>query len=248
MEKFTWPGGCQAAVTISYDDGLITQLENAMPQLDGFGIRATFFPSGDGLTDPSHIDAWRAAAAKGHEIGAHTIHHPCDRARDFVREGFSLQDYSPERMREELGRNLDIIRKFGFNPDGGVFAYPCGESLYGEGLTQSYKPIIKEMFSAARGVTEDIADPVKADLYDVPCFGVTCGAEGMIEIAERARASGSWAVILFHGVGGDYISVETKAHEGFLKYLVENRDTIWTAPFGEISGFISKNRKTLPNR
>ena len=242
MGKFSWPGNIQAAVTLTYEDGLITQLENAIPQLNASGIRATFFPSGDGLTDPSHIEAWRAAASKGHEIGAHTIHHPCDRARDFVREGFSLQDYSESRLKEELKQNLDIIEKFGIQSGKRVFAYPCGESMYGEGLKKSYVPVIKELFSAARGVTEEIADPEKVDLYDAPCFGVTCGAKGMIDIVEKARETGGWAIILFHGVGGDYISVETGAHREFLRYLAAEKESVFTAPFGEISALIEKRR------
>lgn len=242
MGKFAWPEGAKAAVTLSYDDGLVTQLEKALPQLNQAGIRATFFPSGDGLTEPANIAAWSAAAAAGHEIGAHTIHHPCDGARDFVRKGFSLQEYSEARLREELKQNLDIIEKFGIHRGKRVFAYPCGESMYGEGLKKSYVPVIKEIFSAARGVTEKIAAPETVDLYDAPCFGVTCGAKGMIDIVENARENGGWAIILFHGVGGDYISVEAGAHREFLRYLVAEKGNVLTAPFGEISALIEKRR------
>ena len=242
MGKVLWPGGAKAAVTLSYDDGLITQIEKALPQLNEEGLRATFFPSGEGLTDPANIAAWRAAAAAGHEIGAHTIHHPCDGARDFVRKGFSLQEYSEARLREELKQNLDIIEKFGVRQGKRVFSYPCGESMYGEGLRKSFVPVIKEKFSAARGVTEEIADPENVDLYDAPCFGVTCGAKGMIDIVEKALETGGWAIILFHGIGGDYISVEASAHREFLHYLAAEKKNVITAPFGEISGLIEKSR------
>ena len=187
MGKFAWPGGALAAVTLLYEDGLTSQLEKAIPQLNEAGLHGTFFPSGDGLKDPSNAVLWSAAIAAGHEIGAHTINHPCDRAHDFVREGFSLQDYSEERLRGEINENLEIIKKFGASVDRPVFAYPCGESVYGEDLKKSYVPLIKEMFLAAKGVAGNIADPEKVDLYDVPCFGITCGTQGMIDIAEKAR-------------------------------------------------------------
>jgi peptidoglycan/xylan/chitin deacetylase (PgdA/CDA1 family) len=237
MGKFAWPGGALAAVTLLYEDGLTSQLEKAIPQLNEAGLHGTFFPSGDGLKDPSNAVLWSAAIAAGHEIGAHTINHPCDRAHDFVREGFSLQDYSEERLRGEINENLEIIKKFGASVDRPVFAYPCGESVYGEDLKKSYVPLIKEMFLAARGVAGNIADPEK------PCFGITCGTQGMIDIAEKALARGGWALFLFHGVGGDYISVEAGAHREFLRYLVAEKANILTAPFGKISAAIEKSRR-----
>ncbi|MGD0566236.1 MAG: polysaccharide deacetylase family protein [Candidatus Goldiibacteriota bacterium] len=242
MGKIIWPGGAKAAITLLYEDGLTTQLEKAIPQLNESGLRGTFFPSGDGLKDPSNAVLWSAAVTAGHEIGAHTINHPCDRAHDFVREGFSLQDYTEERLRDEIRENLEIIKKFGVPAGRPVFAYPCGESVYGEGLKKSYVPIIKEIFLAAKGVNGIIADPEKVDLYDVPCFGITCGTQGMIDIAERAVQCGGWALFLFHGVGGDYISVEADAHREFLRYLAAEKGNLLVAPFGEISTVIENSR------
>jgi hypothetical protein len=41
-------------------------------------------------------------------------------------------------------------------------------------------------------------------------------------------------------VAGDYISVTKEVHEGFVKYLAENRKTIYTDTFGSIAGIINK--------
>jgi hypothetical protein len=65
----------------------------------------------------------------------------------------------------------------------------------------------------------------------------------MIDIAEKALARGGWALFLFHGVGGDYISVEAGAHREFLRYLVAEKANILTAPFGKISAAIEKSRR-----
>ncbi len=38
-----WPGSYRAAVSLSFDDGLRSQLEVAVPILDRAGLRATFY-------------------------------------------------------------------------------------------------------------------------------------------------------------------------------------------------------------
>jgi len=245
--KFKWPGGASCAVSLTYDDGLKSQLDNALPDLDKFGFKGTFFPSGAALTDKTNLPVWKQAAATGHEIGCHTIHHPCDKSYDFVRKGFSLQDYSMERMRVELEENLAIINNFGYENDGYVFAYPCGENSLGEKRQQSYVPLIKEIFTAARGVKREYAEPRAVDMYDVPCFGVECDGPGMIEIVKTAQAAGTWAVFLFHGIGGDYISVTTEAHKCLLEYLNNNREKVFTERFGNIAQYIKNNRKLPRN-
>jgi peptidoglycan/xylan/chitin deacetylase (PgdA/CDA1 family) len=239
---FEWKNGSGGAVTLTYDDGLKSQLDNALPVLDEYGIKGTFFPSGDGLTDPKNASRWGGVSNGGHEIGSHTLNHPCDCSFDFVKKGFALQDYSLERMKNEISKNIEIIRSYGYRNAKLVFAYPCGESTLGEKRQISYEPLIKEMFSAARGVTAQYADPLTVNLYNVPCFGVECDGDGLISIAKQAAKDGSWAVFLFHGVGGEYISVSSAAHRQLVKYLHDNRGDIWTAPFGEAAEYIRENR------
>ena len=41
-EGIVWPNGARAAVSLSYDDTLNSQLDNAAPVLDKHGIKASF--------------------------------------------------------------------------------------------------------------------------------------------------------------------------------------------------------------
>ena len=100
--KFVWPGNASCAVTLTYDDGLKSQLDNALPVLNECGIKGTFFLSGAALQEPACFPRWKEVVNAGHEIGIHTIHHACDLKHEFVRKGFGLQDYSIARMKEEL--------------------------------------------------------------------------------------------------------------------------------------------------
>ena len=56
----TWPGGHRAAIVLTYDDALRSQLDNAVPALDAAGFKGTFFLSG--TFKQEDVDRWRAVA------------------------------------------------------------------------------------------------------------------------------------------------------------------------------------------
>ncbi len=72
-ESFVWPEGRKAAVSLAYDDALDSQLDNAIPALDKFGLKGSFYLQL--ARDPvrKRMAQWRAAAANGHELGNHTL-------------------------------------------------------------------------------------------------------------------------------------------------------------------------------
>lgn len=45
--QFKWPNGKKAAVVFTYDDALDCHLDVAIPQLDEFGFKGTFFCTGN---------------------------------------------------------------------------------------------------------------------------------------------------------------------------------------------------------
>jgi len=73
----TW-NGKSCAVVLTYDDGLNIDLTNVIPALDSLGLKGTFYISDYFYGLNAQIDGWRKAAAEGHELGNHTIWHPCD--------------------------------------------------------------------------------------------------------------------------------------------------------------------------
>ena len=40
---FAWPNGARAAVSLGYDDAIDSQLDHAIPTLDKYGVKGTFF-------------------------------------------------------------------------------------------------------------------------------------------------------------------------------------------------------------
>jgi len=72
---FRWPDGKSFALSLSFDDARESQVDNVLPVLDRHGVKATFFlvPS---LAE-KRLDGWKRAVVAGHEIGNHSMHHPC---------------------------------------------------------------------------------------------------------------------------------------------------------------------------
>lgn len=231
-----WPQGKRAAVSLSFDDAVLSQLDHALPILDRYGMRGTFYVNpGEGSLFERHLDRWRAAHREGHELANHTISHPCSNKHSFVSPEHGLEHWTLERIEEDIltaTQRLQLLI-----PDLGPisFAYPCGEAFVGEGATYaSYIPVVARHFRVARGVGPYGAaslgnDPRTCDLYYLNSWMVTeLSAEEMIAQLKPVVAAGHWAIFCFHGIGGDHLSTSTEAFEGLVRYLHENRGKIWT--------------------
>ena len=62
------------------------------------------------------------------------------------------------------------------------------------------------------------------------------------DLAEQARATGGWAILMIHGVGAEQheLYVETDVHERFVGWLAE-QDLIWTAPVRTIARYLKRH-------
>ena len=124
----TW-NGKSCAVVLTYDDGLNIDLTNVIPALDSLGLKGTFYISDyfDGLN--AQIFQWRKAAAEGHELGNHTVWHPCEGGRpgrEFVQPESDLNNYTVARMVKEIKTMNNILKAIDGKTER-TFAYPCGD-------------------------------------------------------------------------------------------------------------------------
>lgn len=226
-----WPKE-KAAVSLTYDDATPTQLTTAAPALRRHGLRATFF-----LTDVrSNPAPWTALRNDGHELAAHTFKHPCPTSNGFVKEGDANEDYDFARMERELDENLEMLKSLGeIAPF--TFAYPCGVTWIGA-EHKSYVPLVEERFLAARGVASQTAGH-KPDLMNVATYFLKTTSAELIRRLDEARADKSWVVFGFHGIGGDWETLPTDAHEEFLAHLAAHPDEFYVAPFREIAACLN---------
>lgn len=200
MTAFSWPRGARAAVSLSFDDARPSQVDNGLPTLDRRGVRATFYLSPNRL--PERLHAWRNAVATGHEMGSHTMTHPCSGNFPWSRSN-ALEDYTLARMeRELLDANAHIQDALGVRPT--TYAYCCGQKYIGRGESvQSYVPLVARHFVAGRGFRDESPnDPTVVDLAQA------CGVDGdslpfagLRAWIERAVAEGGWVIFAAHDVG-----------------------------------------------
>ena len=63
-KPFTWPDGAKAAVSLSYDDAINSQLDNAIPALNRYGLKGTFNLVLSSATVSKRLAEWRQAESK----------------------------------------------------------------------------------------------------------------------------------------------------------------------------------------
>ncbi len=77
MSATNFPNGARCAVSLTYDDGLRSHFEDVGPTLEKFGLRGTFNIPIAHTSLMQNVEAWRGMATRGHELGNHSLFHPC---------------------------------------------------------------------------------------------------------------------------------------------------------------------------
>ena len=199
-----WPHGVKAVVVLTYDDALESQLDHAVPQLDAAGFKGTFFLSGVKQND---VPRWRAIATEGHELGNHTIFHPCAAATMPADARYTTEAYTPASMLREIEQGNVLLTALDGRKQHG-FATPCGQSVAG-GVDYLETLRKANLVTYVRGVVAapiDLrTDATKIDPMHIPARGFPAGVTSaqLIDFVKEAEAGGGMAVFLFHGVGGD---------------------------------------------
>ena len=241
-----WPGDRSAAISLTFDDAMQTQLDNAGPILKKHGLNGTFFVvTGPSSTWQKRPDDWKRLAAEGNEIGSHTVHHPC--MLKVIKP--HSQDYTPDMMLQEIRESSEnIIARLGVKR-GLTFAYPCGDMTFGGEADLAhnqarYLEYVAQYHFAARGynawapvVAEDI-NPLT-----VPVLGWTVGKDfpALLAQLEPARQGRNWGVFVFHGVGGQWLSITNRTLDELAGFLARHTE-IWTATFGDVVRYIQESK------
>jgi peptidoglycan/xylan/chitin deacetylase (PgdA/CDA1 family) len=232
-----WPGQRLAAIALTYDDALGSQLEVAIPQLDAAGLKGTFFLTGREVKQ--NVLRWRAAATKGHELANHTINHPCARGTYDMPEQYTSEAYSVDVLMTEI----TVMNGFLQALDGKAahsLATPCEQNLAGG---QDYLAPLQKLPAAS--YIRDHRTMPGSIMY--MSFANSSGAD-MIQWAEKVRTAGAAGVVVFHGVGGDYLNVSADAHKQLVEYLKAHDREIWTATFSDVMQAATRDAASAPAR
>lgn len=241
--KKAWQGK-KCAVVLTYDDALNVHLDNAIPVLDSLCFKGTFYLSGAFEGCKKRLKDWRKAAENGHELGNHTLFHPCDGSksgRSWLTAERDMSKYSVQRMTDEI-KATNILLEAIDGKKQRTFAYTCGDMTIGN---VNFMDSLKNDFIAARAVRPEMHPLSEVDLHNVDCYAIN-GENGayMIDLVKKSMASGKLLVFLFHGVGGEHgLNVDLQAHSELLHFLKNNEKDIWVAPMVEVAEHVEKWQK-----
>jgi peptidoglycan-N-acetylglucosamine deacetylase len=244
QNTFPWPAGKKAAVSLSFDDARMSQVDAGTALLDKYGVKATFYLVPSAVRQ--RLPGWQKATASGHEIGNHSQNHPCTGNFPWARQK-ALEDYTLKKIRRELAEaNKQIKDMLGVQPK--VFAYPCGQTFVGRGRhTDSYVPVVAKLFQSGRGwLDEGPNDPNFCDMAQLT--GIEMDGKDFEQIRpllEKAKETGQWVVLAGHEMGD---SGQQTTRLAMLKQLIEySQDPangIWLAPVGTVAQYIQEKRKS----
>jgi peptidoglycan/xylan/chitin deacetylase (PgdA/CDA1 family) len=236
--QYKWPNGAKAAVVFTYDDGLDCHLDVAVPQLNEFGFKGTFYCTGNSPSLYTRMDEWREIVKNGHELGNHTLFHPCDGSQfDWVKPEYDLNRYTLEQILSELQTANTLLKSIDGKTER-TFAYTCGNYIAGG---EDFTDEIKSMFVGARGgsgIPKNIED---FNVYKTPGWGVNSPTtEELIAFVEEAKRNGTIAIFMFHSVGGGYLNVGADEHRALLQYIKNHEDEYYTGTFLEVINYIKQ--------
>src|SRR5437867_10275199 len=240
-KPFRWPDGKRAAVSLSFDDARVSQIDAGLALLNRQHVKVTFFVQAENIR--KRLDGWKRAVAEGHEIGNHSNTHPCTANYSFSRLN-ALENYTLEMMAAQLdGANAEIETLLGVKPR--TFAYPCGQKFVGRGLdARSYVPLVAERFLVGRGYLDESAnDPMVCDLSQAmgTPFDDMDFAQ-MKKVVDQAAHEGRWAIFVGHEIGQrGYQITDASALEALCNYLKDPANGMWLGTVEEIASYIQKH-------
>ncbi len=243
---FAWPAGKRAALSLTFDDARPSQVEVGLPILERHHARATFYVSPHRFE--SRLERWKQAVALGHEIGNHSLSHPCTGNFGFS-QGNALEDYSLERMTDDLQRASASIRtQLGVEPVS--FAYPCGQTFVGRGVqTRSYVPLVAQQFESGRlWMSEDANDPARCDPAQL--LAMELDGKSFAEVRpliEAALRQGKWLILAGHEIGGAARQTTlTNTLEAVCAFAAVPANGLWLETVGGVARHVRQQQANRP--
>lgn len=229
----------QCSVVLTYDDATDSHLDYVLPVLDSLNLKATFYIPGHSQCLYQRMDEWKKLASEGHELGNHTLFHPChgkSLKREWVNPDHDLDDYTVGQFLDEI-RIQNTLLKAIDGKTNRTFAYTCGDlDVAGENVV----PLMKEYFVAARGVQSGLNYQGNIDLYNLTILSVRGQTiEVLKSRVDDAIRDKALLVFLFHGVEkGAPLSTSYTIHKELVEYIKSKESEIWIAPMIDVANFV----------
>ncbi len=190
------------------------------------------------------LDIWKEAVSNGHDIGNHSLYHPCSGNFPWARDR-ALENYTLDKMRTELDSANKFIEQL-LGIQAVSFAYPCGQKFVGRGLNaRSYIPVVASLFETGRGwLDEGPNDPSFCDMAQLTGMELDGKSfDQILSLIEAAKSRGQWLILAGHEMdeqGSQTSYLETI--EAICKYAADPANGIWIDNIQTIASYIKERR------
>ncbi len=232
-----WQGNKAAAVSITFDDCMPSQFENAIPVLNDVSrkIPATFFLTGKSI--PANATSIIQAYKAKHEIANHSYTHPIKLANLTVAEIEAELKTCQNAIHELLNKRVSF-----------TMAYPNGSGQDHERKDSVVRSILKKYFIGARAtqvkfsrINEYMWEAPFTDdsYYRVNSAMVTDGftvADFSSDLEEAILKSG-WYCVTYHGIETGWVITSKALFTAHMNELIKKKDQLWIATFKEVIAY-----------
>ena len=218
----------QSIISLTFDDGYITQFTVALPLLKERNIPATFYVITNRL-DSVTKSLISDNISEEFEIGSHTVTHA-----DLVKIG------NEDAKMELLNSHTFLQRNFGVNA-GLTMSYPWG--IYNSSVEQ----IAKSIYLAARSTDVGYNSLYTFDRYALKMqnFDKQTGAYRANPWVDFAIANHLWLVEMIHGINNaGYSPIDAKVLTEHLDYIANVKDKIWCSTISSVIKYIDESKNT----
>ncbi len=210
-------------VTLAYDGTQTCHLETAIPHLNLYGFKGTFFAEPSNLLDA--YPGWLHAQSNGHEIGNGSL------LAAALPDG-SLPAWTTDMILDDLSEANDLLHELFPNQKSFPVGLPLGKSICAD--CANYQPLLKFSYPLIRSGNIGINATGKADCSNLATFDPNdLDGPELCQIARQAAQSTGWLIFSFDGIGSGQRSIDAAAHKELLEYLSQNIDLIEVLPLSE---------------
>ena len=208
-------GGRKAAVSLTFDDGILDHYTMVVPKLDSLGLKGTFWVNGkfigqeDDYAPRLTWEMCREMTCSGHEISNHSWSHP------------ALPDLSEEEIRQEIKRNDDAIEEaIAKRPI--TFCYPFN----------AWNDAVSALAWEGRVGVRESQEPIGiAETHSTP--------ESLSAWLNDIVTEGTWGVTMCHSLlyGWDNWMGQERILWDFLARLAAMQDEVWVDTFAAVASY-----------
>ena len=212
IEVARYYGGCRAAVTYTFDDGLLEHYTLVFPELRRRGLKATFGIIGSKVgrdMKGTPCLTWamlREMSADGQEIASHGWEHR------------NVTTLGPEALRHEIERNDSVIGdSVGLRPM--TYFYPGNRKSEAAVARCESGRVGSRLFQASMGSKRDSA-----------------WMRGWVDGLLR---DGAWGIAMTHGITVGYDALgDPRRFWSHLDYVSSLRDSLWVGTLADVTAYL----------